>query len=156
MIQIKTKHFLAGFIAAFALCCALPQSALAQDLPQKLPMVSVSAGMHIIHAMLAQTPNERGIGLMHRKEMGANEGMLFVFEQPSTQCFWMKNTPLPLSAAFITDDGRIVNIEDMKPHSTDSHCSKEPVRFVLEMHQGWFAKKGLKPGSTLTGKPFTR
>jgi uncharacterized protein len=154
MIQIKTKHFLAGFLATFALCCALPLSAVAPDQPQKLRTVSLSAGMHVIHAMVAQTPEERGIGLMFRKEMGNNEGMLFVFEQAATQCFWMKNTLLPLSAAFVRDDGSIVNIEDMKPQSTDSHCSKEPVRFVLEMHQGWFAKKGLKPGSRLSGVVF--
>jgi uncharacterized membrane protein (UPF0127 family) len=106
--------------------------------------------------MVAQTPEERGTGLMFRKEMGLNEGMLFIFEQAATQCFWMKNTLLPLSAAFVRDDGSIVNIEDMKPQTTEGHCSKEPVRFVLEMHQGWFAKRGLKSGSKLTGLPLTR
>jgi uncharacterized protein len=156
MIQINTRQFLSGFLTALALFSALPSAAWAQNQPQKLPTVSLSAGMHIIQAMVAQTPEERGIGLMYRKEMGNNEGMLFIFEQASTQCFWMKNTLLPLSAAFLRDDGSIVNIEDMKPQTTDSHCSKEPVRFVLEMHQGWFAKKGLKPGSKLTGKPFGR
>jgi uncharacterized membrane protein (UPF0127 family) len=80
--------------------------------------------------------------------------MLFVFEQPSQQCFWMKNTLLPLSAAFIADNGRIVNIVDMKPQTLDSHCSTEPVRFVLEMNQGWFTKKGLKAGSVLKGATF--
>jgi uncharacterized protein len=157
MIYIKTKHFFTHlFFAAAAICIALPQHAQAQDQAQKLPTVTLSAGMHVIQAMVAQTPDERGTGLMFRKEMGNNEGMLFIFEQASTQCFWMKNTLLPLSAAFVRDDGSIVNIEDMKPQSLDSHCSKEPVRFVLEMHQGWFAKKGLKPGSKLAGKPFTR
>ena len=91
---------------------------------------------------------------MFRSEMPQHEGMLFVFEQPSQQCFWMKNTLLPLSAAFIADNGRIVNIVDMKPQTLDSHCSTEPVRFVLEMNQGWFAKKGLKAGSVLKGATF--
>jgi uncharacterized membrane protein (UPF0127 family) len=80
--------------------------------------------------------------------------MLFVFEQPATQCFWMKNTLLPLTAAFVADDGTIVNLVDMKPQTTDSHCSEKPVRFVLEMNQGWFAKKGLKAGSRLSGVAF--
>jgi uncharacterized membrane protein (UPF0127 family) len=79
---------------------------------------------------------------------------LFVFEQPAMQCFWMKNTLLPLTAAFVADDGTIVNLADMKPQTTDSHCSEKPVRFVLEMHQGWFAKKGLKAGSRLSGVAF--
>ncbi len=86
--------------------------------------------------------------------MPQHEGMLFVFAQPSVQCFWMKNTLLPLSAAFLDDDGTIVNIADMKPQSLDSHCSGRPVRYVLEMNQGWFAKRAIKPGSKLTGEPF--
>ena len=82
--------------------------------------------------------------------------MLFVFKQPSTQCFWMKNTLLPLTAAFVADDGRIVNLVDMKPQTLDSHCSEEPVRFVLEMNQGWFAKKNIRKGFKLTGAPFAK
>jgi hypothetical protein len=91
---------------------------------------------------------------MYRKEMPQAEGMLFVFEQPSTQCFWMKNTLLPLSAAFVADDGRIVNIVDMQPLTLESHCSAEPVRFVLEMNQGWFARKNIKKNARLGGAPF--
>ena len=156
MIQIKLQRFL---IAAFAAACGFfPHGAAraADPQPQKLPTISLSAGMHLIQAMVAQSPEERGTGLMFRREMGTNEGMLFVFEQPATQCFWMKNTLLPLSAAFVRDDGTIVNIEDMKPQTTDGHCSKEPVRYVLEMHQGWFAKRGFKGGSKLSGAPFGR
>lgn len=111
--------------------------------------------MFLIDAQLATTPDERSTGLMYRREMPQNEGMLFIFEQPSTQCFWMKNTLLPLTAAFVANDGTIVNLVDMKPQTTDSHCSAKPVRFVLEMNQGWFAKKGIKAGFKLTGKPFT-
>jgi uncharacterized protein len=132
----------------------LGTAAQAQDAPQKLDMVQLRAGMHLIQAQLARTPDERSIGLMFRPSMPANEGMLFAFEQPGQQCFWMKNTLLPLSAAFVADDGSIVNIEDMKPQTLDSHCSAKPVRFVLEMNQGWFAKRGLKAGSKLQGAPF--
>ena len=157
MIHIKSRQRFAQFLfAAIALCGALQSQVRAQDQPQKLPTISLGAGIHLIQAMVAQTPEERSTGLMFRKEMGPNEGMLFIFEQAATQCFWMKNTLLPLSAAFVRDDGRIVNIEDMKPQTTEGHCSKEPVRFVLEMHQGWFAKRGLKPGAQLTGLPTAR
>ncbi len=157
MIHIKNRQRLAQFLFfALAFWGTLQSKSYALDQPQKLPTITLGAGMHLIQAMVAQTPDERSTGLMFRKEMGPNEGMLFLFEQAATQCFWMKNTLLPLSAAFVRDDGSIVNIEDMKPQTTNGHCSKEPVRFVLEMHQGWFAKKGLKPGSKLTGLPGTR
>ena len=127
----------------------------AQTAPQTdLPRAKLSAGMHLIDAQVAATPEQRSTGLMFRREMPAAEGMLFVFEQASPQCFWMKNTLLPLTAAFVADDGTIVNLADMKPQTTDSHCSAQPVRYVLEMNQGWFAKKGIKAGFKLAGKPF--
>ena len=66
----------------------------------------------------------------------------------------MRNTLIPLTAAFVADDGTIVNLADMKPQSDDSHCSAKPVRFVLEMNQGWFAQRGLRAGARLTGVPF--
>lgn len=127
----------------------------AQDGPQvNLQRVKLSAGMNVIDAQLALTPEQRQTGLMLRKEMPQHEGMLFVFEHPSQQCFWMKNTLLPLTAAFVTDDGTIVNLADMKPQTMDAHCSAQPVRYVLEMNQGWFAKKAIKAGSKLGGPPF--
>ncbi len=131
--------------------------AAAQDQPQmNLPRVRLSAGMHQIDAQVAATPAQRATGLMFRKEMPPHEGMLFVFEQPQQQCFWMMNTLIPLTAAFVADDGTIVNLADMKPQTTDAHCSARPVRYVLEMNQGWFAKKGLKAGTKLAGEPFGR
>ncbi|MDM0112432.1 DUF192 domain-containing protein [Variovorax sp. J22R133] len=145
----------------FALCLLanlllLPvTSALAQGEPQmNLQRVQISAGMYKIDAQVAASPIERQVGLMFRKEMPQQEGMLFVFEQAAPQCFWMKNTILPLTAAFVADDGRIVNLVDMKPQTTDSHCSEEPVRYVLEMNQGWFVKKNIKKGFKLAGTPF--
>lgn len=130
--------------------------ASAQDTPQmQLQRIPLSMGIHQIDTQLAVTSEQREIGLMFRKEMPQNEGMLFVFESPTRLCFWMKNTLLPLTAAFVADDGTIVNLENMKPQTTDSHCSAKPVRFVLEMNQGWFAKKGVKPGSRISGQPFS-
>lgn len=142
---MRTLAVLAATLAATA--------ALAQQPQTNLPRVALSAGMHRIEAQVASTHEQRATGLMFRKDMPQHEGMLFVFEQPMQQCFWMKNTLLPLSIAFVADDGRIVNIEEMKPQTLDSHCSTEPVRYVLEMNQGWFRKKGVKPGDKLGGLP---
>jgi uncharacterized membrane protein (UPF0127 family) len=121
-----------------------------------LQRTQLAAGMHQLEVQLAQTPLQRQIGLMWRRDMPAHEGMLFVFEQPSIQCFWMRNTYLPLSAAFLDDDGRIVNLVDMQPLRDDSHCSIKPVRYVLETNLGWFSKRNLRPGFKLTGGPFNR
>jgi uncharacterized membrane protein (UPF0127 family) len=141
---------------AFFLTLAVLTPAQAQGIgqPQNLPTVTLQAGMRNIVAMVAKTPEQRQIGLMYRQEMAAHEGMVFVFEQPNVQCFWMRNTPLPLSAAFVEDDGTIVNIEDMQPMNDASHCSKKPVRYVLEMNKGWFAKANIKAGSKLGGPLF--
>ena len=150
MIHIK-QSFVRALLTSVLLCAPLISKAQEVSEPQNLPSVLLSAGIHKIRAMVAQTPDQRQTGLMYRKAMEPNEGMLFVFESPMRQCFWMKNTLLPLSAAFIGDDGRIVNIADMAPQSLDSHCSDKPVRFVLEMHKGWFSKHGLKSGDRIAG-----
>lgn len=128
--------------------------ATAQDAAQRLPTTRLTAGFHVITAQVARTNEQRAIGLMHRPTMPANEGMLFVFDEPGQQCFWMKNTLLPLSIAFLADDGSIVNIDEMQPQTLDSHCSKKPVRFVLEMNKGWFDRRAIKPGAKITGAPF--
>ncbi|VTU27732.1 DUF192 domain-containing protein [Variovorax sp. RA8] len=138
-----------------ALSAALLAPAHAQQPQTGLQRVRLTAGMYQIDAQVAETPAQRQIGLMFRKEMPQSEGMIFVFEQPATQCFWMRNTLLPLTAAFVADDGRIVNLADMKPQTDDSHCSEEPVRFVLEMNQGWFAHKNIKKGAKLNGELFS-
>ena len=137
---------------ALLLGLAFVASLWAQEGPQTdLPRVKLQSGMYLLDVQVAQTPEQRAIGLMNRQSMPEHEGMLFVFERSDTQCFWMKNTLLPLSAAFIDNNGNIVNIEDMKPQSLDAHCSARPVKFVLEMQQGWFKKRGLKGGSHLNG-----
>jgi uncharacterized membrane protein (UPF0127 family) len=141
-------------LSAFAFFLAFP--VVAQELsPQlELPRVKLSAGMHQIDAQVAGTPEQRQIGLMFRKSMPAHEGMIFVFEAPAMQCFWMKNTLIPLTAAFVANDGTIVNLADMKPQSTQNHCSDKPVRYVLEMNQGWFAKRKITAGHKLSGPLF--
>jgi uncharacterized membrane protein (UPF0127 family) len=118
---------------------------------QPLPVSVLTAGMYRIQAEVASTDATRTRGLMFRKELAPNSGMLFVFEQPSMQCFWMRNTLLPLSIAFILDDGTITNIADMAPMTENSHCSTAPVRYTLEMEQGWFEKHGITAGKKITG-----
>jgi uncharacterized membrane protein (UPF0127 family) len=142
-------------LLAFAIALVVSAPVVAQGQAQlNLPRTILSAGIHQIDAQVARTPEEHAIGLMFRKEMPPNEGMLFVFNAPSKQCFWMKNTLLRLTAAFVADDGTVVNLEDMQPNTTESHCSTKPVRYVLEVNQGWFAKKGIKAGAKLSGAPF--
>lgn len=126
----------------------------AQSQPQDLPRITLNAGIHNITAELALSPDERATGLMFRQSMPPNQGMLFVFEQAEQQCFWMKNTLIPLDVAFVADDGTVINIEHMKPQTLDNHCSLKPVRMVLEMNDGWFAKRGVTAGFRLKGAPF--
>lgn len=133
---------------------AMATSPQAQEQGQKLPTTSLSVNIHNIKAEVAQTPQQHEIGLMFRTSMGTNEGMIFVFDRPGQQCFWMKNTLIPLSVAFVADDGSIVNLDEMKPKTLESHCSGKPVRFVLEMNAGWFSKRGIKAGDKLRGSLF--
>lgn len=135
-------------------------TALAQGTPPAgqpqldLPRASLSIGMHRIDAQLASTHAQRQTGLMHRRQMPAHEGMLFVFEDDGVQCFWMRNTLIPLTAAFIDAEGRIVNLADMQPLDESSHCSSQPVRYVLEMNQGWFAQRHIEAGHRVKGPMF--
>jgi uncharacterized membrane protein (UPF0127 family) len=148
---------------AFLLRCAalaavaVAPTAWAQSGPQPhLPTVDITAGMFRVKAEVARTEEQRELGLMLRKDMAPHEGMLFVFDDTELHCFWMKNTLLPLSIAFIADDGTVVNVADMAPETTESHCPAKPIRFALEMNQGWFAKHGIKAGYKLGGAPFVR
>ena len=128
-------------------------SLMAHAQTARFPITQLNFGIHLIKAEVASTEGQRQQGLMYRKKMEANEGMIFVFDNTGEVCMWMKNTFLPLSVAFLDDDGKIVNIEDMQPQSLDSHCGKKPVRYALEMNKGWFKQKNIKPGSKLEGIP---
>lgn len=126
----------------------------AQSKPQlDLPRGALSINTIQIQVQVATTPEQQSTGLMWRTEMSANDGMLFVFPKSAIQCFWMRNTYLPLSVAFIADDGQIINIVDMQPLSLDDHCSISPARYVLEMHQGWFNRNQISPGDIIHGLP---
>jgi hypothetical protein len=122
---------------------------------QSLPVVQLQAGMHLIRAEVAADFGSRAQGLMYRSAMPSNAGMLFIFDEISTPCMWMKNTLIPLSVAFIDEHADVINIEDMTPQTEDSHCAKRPARYALEMNRGWFAARGVKPGSRIGGIPGT-
>jgi len=135
-----SKWSLGCALAAFAI---IAHSQLANP---RLPTVELEIGIHLIRAEVAADPGTRATGLMYRQALGRNEGMLFVSNERSKECFWMKNTRIPLSIAFLADDGRIINIAEMAPYDETSHCATEPVRFALEMEKGWFARRGISAG----------
>ena len=116
-----------------------------------LPEIPLSITGHKLTAEVAANDNARMTGLMHRRMMPENRGMLFVFAFAQPQSFWMMNTYLPLSIAYIDEHGVIVNITDMKPLTTDPHPSAKPAKYALEMNQGWFAKHGIKAGAHVEG-----
>jgi uncharacterized protein len=130
-----------------ALCGVLPALTFAQG----LPVIELTAGMHRIEAEVVNTQESRIRGLMARQSMPVHRGMLFVFDADARHCMWMKNTLLPLSVAFLDDQGRIVNVEEMKPQTEDNHCATKPARFALEMNAGWFKGRGIGPGAAIRG-----
>jgi hypothetical protein len=119
-----------------------------------LPRVQLIAGEHQIQVYVARSDEERALGLMHRRDLPQDEGMLFMCDSRAVQKFWMKDTPLPLSIAFLEEDGTILKIADLEPHDLDGESSEHPVRFVLEVNQGWFEERGIGPGVRLAGPVF--
>lgn len=128
----------------------LPGAAGTTDSPTAL---TLHLEGHSLTVELAITPLQRRYGLMGRRSLAENAGMLFDYQRPQRVCMWMKDTQIPLSVAFISEEGRIVNIEDMQPHDLTSHCAAAPVRYALEVNQGWFARRDIVPGSIATGLP---
>lgn len=142
------------YITLVFVLMAFPLSrSMAENSHTQFKTIRLKAGKQIIHAEVAATEADREKGLMHRKSLPENNGMLFVFEMPAKSCMWMKDTAIPLSVAFINYEGLILNIEEMKPYTVDSHCSEGWIRYALEMNAGWFKKNGLKPGSKIEGLP---
>jgi uncharacterized membrane protein (UPF0127 family) len=138
-------------IRSLAACAALIAAAPVGAQQGELPAIQLSAGVHLIRAELANTYGTRMQGLMFRKSLAPNSGMLFDFEQADIHCMWMKNTLIPLSVAFIDDKGEIINIADMKPQTEQTHCARRPARYALEMSKGWFAARGIRAGQKLRG-----
>lgn len=121
---------------------------------KSLEYVPLSVGAYLIDVQVADKNEDRLEGLMFKKELNENQGMFFIFDKIEKQCFWMKNTIIPLSAAFIDKDGVIVNIVNMKPETLNLHCSVKPVPYVLEMQDSWFDKRDIKEGTKLEGSVF--
>ena len=136
------------FLLAVIACLALGTVHAAE-----LPTATLTIGTHKLTAEVATTPDQRSVGLMNRFSLKPDHGMLFIFEKNEPLAFWMRNTYIPLSIAFIAPDGRIVNIEDMKPQTDESHWSKGPALYALEMKKGWFAERGIGPGAIVKGIP---
>lgn len=149
MLQSKINQFLALLITAYGI---FSTAAFAQ-VNTGLPTIELKTGIYRIQAELADTPKAREIGLMNRTSMPTNSGMLFIFEQKAGHCFWMSNTKIPLSIAFIADDGKIVNIEEMQAQTTNNHCPQAPVRYALEMNKQWFSERVIVPGMVIQGLP---
>lgn len=135
-------------LAAFALAFAF--SAPAPAAPKFIP---VKVAGHSLRVEVAATVEQRMQGLMFRTKLGADDGMLFVFDEPAYHAMWMKNTPLPLSVAFVDGEGRILNILDMEPQTLDQHAAAGPARYAIETNKGWFARRGIKAGDRVSGLP---
>ena len=133
--------------AALVLFSALPVAAA------ELPTVPLTIGTHKLVAEVVATVEQRATGLMNRFSLKPDHGMLFVFGRPAPQGFWMKNTYIPLSIAFLDADGRILNIEDMRPQTEETHWSKGPALYALEMKKGWFAERGIGPDAVVARMP---
>ncbi len=153
MLPLLPKLRIVSLLSLLSLMTLLVATMLPAHAQQRLPVTTLNIGMHLVKAEMAISDEERSIGLMHRREMGANDGMVFRFPNPRQVCMWMKNTLLPLSVAFLNEQGRIINIEDMQPQTETTHCAKQPARYALEMNLGWFRKKNIKPGVLVEGLP---
>ena len=151
LINLPSLRFVSvRTIFAILFTTAALNSAYAQNIAQpELTTKKIQVGMYIITAEIAASNSERQMGLMHRATLGPNRGMLFVSDQPDKHCFWMRNTPLALTIAWLDEQGRIVSLADMQPKSDTNHCPTAPAVYALEMEQGWFKQRNIKAGVTL-------
>lgn len=147
MLTLIRQSVFAGLLALTA------SLSLAQNINTNLPIIELKTGIYRIQAELASTPQTRQVGLMNRTSMPTDSGMLFIFDQKAAHCFWMSNTKIPLAIAFIADDGKIINIEEMQAETLNNHCPKAPIRYALEMNRQWFSQRAIGPGSVIQGLP---
>ena len=148
IVAARVPRAAAVALAVALLCLAPPARAEAA-----LKVAQVKVAGHALRVEVAATIEQRMKGLMFREKLGRNDGMLFVFEEPGYHSMWMKNTPLPLSVAFVDGEGRILNIADMEPHTLDPHYASGPARYAIETNKGWFAERRIKPGDKVAGLP---
>jgi uncharacterized membrane protein (UPF0127 family) len=156
---IRCANLPRAALLAASLLLAAPPFAAAQTAsmpagfkqPGDFPKLKLTIGMYVVDASVAANQADREQGLMYRNKLAPNEGMLFVFDENAGHCFWMKNTEIPLSIAFIREDGLITDLAEMKAETTDNHCPTHNGRYALEMSKGWFAAKGIVPGTQVLG-----
>lgn len=152
---MKRRTWIQGALVAIAMLCggSMAQSAFAQNAPvnKNLPVVELKINNHKLKAEVAADANSRTVGLMNRFSLAPDSGMLFVFPQSEPLGFWMKNTFIPLSIAYLDAKGVILNIADMKPQDESTHPSKGPAMYAVEMKQGWFKERGIKAGDKVEG-----
>ncbi|HTI17027.1 MAG TPA: DUF192 domain-containing protein [Trinickia sp.] len=162
---VRLRSCIARAIAAIAVPAAVlsaslaPAAASAQQMPagtkdpSEFPRAKLTAGMFVIDAAVAANDADREQGLMYRSQLAPNEGMLFVFGENAVHCFWMKNTVIPLSIAFMRADGTVTDIDEMAAETTNNHCPRNNGVYALEMSKGWFTSKGITPGMKIQGLP---
>lgn len=149
----KLKHI---FLLMMLVCVGLLYNSFCEVCcgePKRNKVLPINVAGIELEVELATTFEEQGLGLMYRDKLEENGGMLFVYPRENFLSFWMKNTRIPLSIAFIKADGRIIQIESMKPYSLDTHVSKENARYALEMNEGWFRKRNVKEGDIVRIPP---
>lgn len=142
---MQIRHFLAAF--------ALSAASLAPAAELVYKTTHIKVGPHPLKVELAVSDEERSHGLMFRKSLGKEEGMLFVFDELGYHSMWMKDTLIPLSVAFLDGDGKVINILDMEPQTLDTHSAAGPARYAIETNKGWFVDKKVKAGDKVTGLP---
>jgi uncharacterized protein len=165
-VRISLRSLVARFAAVVAVPLAIASFALAPvhdayaqqfppgaKQPSEFPRTKLTVGMFVIDAAVASNDQDREQGLMYRSQLAPNEGMLFVFGENAVHCFWMKNTLIPLSIAFIRADGTITDIDEMDAETTNNHCPRNNGVYALEMSKDWFESKGIKPGMVIQGLP---
>jgi uncharacterized membrane protein (UPF0127 family) len=146
-------------VAVFSAAALAPGSVAAQQMPagakqpSEFPHAKLTAGMFVIDAAVAANEADREQGLMYRTGLAPNEGMLFVFGENAVHCFWMKNTLIPLSIAFMRADGTVTDIDEMQAETTNNHCPRNNGVYALEMSKDWFSSKGITPGMKIQGLP---
>jgi uncharacterized protein len=154
--KFRIHRLCAPCIRGAALAALILSVEIAPAQQPALPTIKLNAGIYVIQAEVASTGTTRSQGLMRRRSMAQGAGMLFLFDESAGHCMWMKDTLIPLSVAFIDEGGKIVNIADMLPLDETTHCATRPVRYALEMNEGWFAKRGIGAGMQINGIPQTK
>lgn len=144
-----TRLFFLSVVAALAACGKSPA---APDVPKTTASTTVAFPGGTVTARIAATGAARDTGLMNVTSLASDAGMLFVFgiDHSAPDGFWMLNTPLPLSVAFIDSSKLVINIDDMAPNTTTPHYATRPYRYAIEVNQGWFASHGVVPGTAVT------